>query len=143
MPTAGYSGTPLAKKLGIKPEHRIALLGAPAPFKGTLNPLPDGCRVLSAPRSPCNVIVAFSRSQTQLHARLARAIKLMYADTGLWLGWPKKSSGIDSDLSFGVVQSAGLKLGLVDNKIAALDETWSGLRMVVRRENRASWPGTD
>ena len=140
MPTAGYSGTPLAKKLGIKTDHRVALLRAPGAFADTLNPLPQGCRLLSAPRTRCNVIVAFCRSEVELHKTLARAGKLMYADSGLWLGWPKKSSGIPTSLNFGVVQAAGLKLGLVDNKIAALDDIWSGLRMVVRRENRPQWP---
>lgn len=137
--SAGYSGTPLAKKLGIQPGDRVGVFGAPADFDDVVAPLPDGARLVRAPRSPCPVLIAFAITPKQLADRLAAALKCLPADGGLWLAWPKKTSAVASDLSFDRVQRAGLDEGLVDNKIAAVDATWSGLRMVVRRDQRAAW----
>ena len=133
---AGYSGKPLARKLGIKPGSRVALLGVPRRLDTELEPLPEGARLLRGARSPVDVIVGLATNEGVLADRLARGIDLLDADGGLWIGWPKKSSGVATDLAFDVVQSAGLAAGLVDNKVCAIDETWSGLRFVYRLDDR-------
>ncbi|MEM9302548.1 MAG: DUF3052 domain-containing protein [Pseudomonadota bacterium] len=138
--SAGYSGTPLARKLGIKPGMRVLTLGAPAGFPDLLEPLPDGVTLLTRSQKPADVIIAFADTPAILRRRLDAAIAKLPADGGLWVAWPKKSAVPDTRLSFDVVQTRGLSLGLVDNKICAIDDTWSGLRLVVRREDRAAWP---
>ncbi len=140
MSTAGYSGTPLPKKLGIGPGSRVALVGAPDGFRDTLAPLPVGVEFVTARAQHLDVIVFFVVRAAELRRRfLPLAMRLQPAG-GLWVGWPKKASGVATDVGFDVVQATGLAAGLVDNKVAALDETWSGLRFVVRRENREAWP---
>ena len=136
MSTAGYSGTPLAKKLGIEEGSRVALLGAPEGFERTLEPLPPGVRLLRRARSRVDVIVCFCPDGRRLARLLPRAQQLLDPDGGLWIAWPKKSSGVATDLRFEVVQPAGLAAGLVDNKVCAIDATWSGLRFVYRLEDR-------
>jgi hypothetical protein len=137
---AGYSGTPLARKLGIKAGHRVALIGAPAGFADTLAPLPDDVALRDQARGTCNVIVLFTDRETTLRKRFDTLARRLAADGGFWIGWPKESSKVPTDLSFDVVQGIGLAAGLVDNKICAIDEVYSGLRFVVRVANRASWP---
>lgn len=139
---AGYSGTPLARKLGIRPGSRVALLAAPAGFEATLEPLPRDVALLTRARDRVDVIVGFARTRRELDQRLGRGVALLRADGGLWIGWPKKSSGVATELDFNAVQRAGLTLGLVDNKVCAIDETWSGLRFVVRKADREKWPGS-
>lgn len=140
MSSAGYSGTPLAKKLGIAAGSRVALVGAPDGFAAMLRPLPDGVEFLTARARNLDVVVLFVTRAAELRRRfMPLAVRLQPAG-GLWVGWPKKASGMPTDVNFDVVQSTGLAAGLVDNKVAALDETWSGLRFVVRREHRADWP---
>jgi hypothetical protein len=136
MNTASYSGTPLAKKLGIKPDHRVLLSRAPDGFHATLAPLPAGVRIKRQARGETDVIIAFFTSAADLLRRLRRFAELLAPAGGLWIAWPKKASGAATDLAFDVVQPAGLALGLVDNKVCAIDETWSGLRFVIRVENR-------
>jgi hypothetical protein len=136
-PRAGYSGTALAKKLGIKPDHRIALLNAPDGFEtDTLGELPLGVTVRHRTRGPLDVIVAFVRSRSKLERGLEAWRAALDPAGGLWIAWPKQSSGVDSDLSDGVVREAGLATGLVDIKVCAIDATWSGLRFVVRLADR-------
>lgn len=134
--TTGYSGTPLSRKLGIKPDTRLALVHAPDDIDALLDPLPDGVRVRRSARGPVEVAVAFFVSARRLDREIARLRQLIVIDGGLWLAWPKKSSGVTTDIAFDVVQHAGLGVGLVDNKVAAIDATWSGLRFVVRLDNR-------
>ena len=136
---AGYASTPLAKKLGIKPGHRVLLLNPPAGFDEALDPLPERTRVLTRARNRVDIIVCCCHRHSELRRRLPGLLERLPADGGLWLGWPKKSSGLTTDLSFDAVQTEGLATGLVDNKICALDDQWSGLRFVVRKENRAGW----
>lgn len=136
MATAGYSGTPLAKKLGIKAGHRVALVRAPQEFEKDLEPLPEGARTFRRVRGRHDVIVFFAARRSTLHGRLEALAKTLVSNGGLWVGWPKKSSGVATDLDFTVVQRAGLELGLVDNKICAIDDTWSGLRFVIRLKDR-------
>lgn len=129
---AGYSGTPLPKKLGIKPGHRVGLLAAPADFE--LRELPEDVRLVRRAQGRFDVIVFFTRRAVELERRLPRLRELLQSNGGLWVGWPKKSSGVVTDLDFNAVQRRGLDLGLVDNKICAIDETWSGLLFARRRK---------
>jgi hypothetical protein len=136
-PSAGYSGTPLPKKLGIKPDHRIALLNAPDGFEtDTLGELPPGVTVRHRARGPLDVIVAFVRSRSQLGRGLEAWRAALDPAGGLWIAWPKQSSGVETDLSDGAVRQSGLATGLVDIKVCAIDATWSGLRFVVRLADR-------
>jgi hypothetical protein len=137
---AGYSGTPLATKLGIGDGDRVAALGAPAGFGTLLDPLPPGARLVRAPRGRrCYpVVVGFARTPADLRRRFARGEALMEVDGGLWIAWPKQSSPLAGDLREGHVREHGLAAGLVDNKICAVDADWSALRFVVRRRHRAA-----
>jgi hypothetical protein len=133
---AGYSGTPLPRKLGIKPGARVALLDAPAGFDTTLGGLPDGVRVRSRARGPLDVVLAFFTERRALARRMPALRAAMDPAAGLWIGWPKRSSGLPTDLTEDVVREIALANALVDNKVAALDETWSGLRLVIRLRDR-------
>lgn len=132
---AGYSGTPLPKKLGIKEGSAVGLFGAPKDFKHTLGELPAGARLQANPRagSRCDVVLCFAKSMKELAARTKTAVKRS-SDSGLWLIWPKKTSGVVSDLSEDRVRNAGLAAGWVDYKVCAVDATWSGLKFA-RRKN--------
>ena len=132
---AGYSGTPLAKKLGIRPGARVALLGAPRGFEATLAGLPEDVAPKRRLGGEQDVIVLFLRARSEL-PKLAAAAKALVPDGGLWVAWPKKASGVATDLDFDAVQRTGLALGLVDNKVCAIDEVFSGLRFVVRLADR-------
>jgi hypothetical protein len=132
---AGYSGTPLPQKLGIKEGHRVALVGAPAGFAATLTPLPPV--KLGSKLAAADVILFFTRSRAELEKRLPALDKALDPDGGLWICWPKKTSGVATDMTEDVVRQIALPGGrLVDNKVCAIDDTWSGLRLVVRREKR-------
>jgi hypothetical protein len=129
---AGYSGTPLPKKLGIKTGLTVALLGAPADFARTLGPLPEDAHVVDRLTGPADLIVLFTRSRGDLGRRLPPAIRALSDGGGLWIVWPKKASGVSTDVSETVVRSVGLASGLVDYKIAAIDAIWSGLKFARR-----------
>lgn len=137
---AGYSGTPLAKKLGIKAGHRLGLIAAPPSFARALAPLPENVTIRDQARGRFDVIVFFVDRETDLKRRFGPLAQKLVANGGLWIGWPKKAAKIDTDLAFDVVQRVGLDAGLVDNKVCAIDDTYSGLRFVVRVENRDAWP---
>jgi hypothetical protein len=136
---AGYSGTPLPRKLGIKPGARVALVGAPADFADTLGELPDGAqsRPLGRGAGRCDVIVCFARTVAELARALPALPARLEPAGGLWIAWPKKSSRLATDLTEAEVRARGLATGLVDNKVCAIDDTWSGLRFVVRLKDRA------
>jgi hypothetical protein len=136
---AGYSGTPLPRKLGIAEGSRVALVAAPADFRTQVSPLPAGVS-FRRPVGPLDVILFFARSGTDLDRRLGRLAEALAPSGGLWVAWPKKASGVVTDLSESRVREAGLALGLVDNKVCAVDEVWSGLRFVVPLAARADWP---
>jgi hypothetical protein len=139
MPS-GYSGTPLPQKLGIKPGHAVALVGAPEQFESvTLGRLPDGVMVSAQARGALDVIVFFTRRRSELARRVKRLADLVAPDGTVWIAWPKQSSKLDTDITEDTIRDVALPLGLVDNKVCAIDETWSGLRLVIRRENRAAW----
>ena len=134
---AGYSGTPLPQKLGIKEQHKICLLGAPRGFAELLGALPAGVSVATKlAMAPLDVIVFFTKDRAELVKRLADLRARMQPAAGLWIAWPKKSSGVATDITEDVIRAVALPTGLVDNKVCAIDATWSGLRLVIRRENR-------
>ena len=135
-PGAGYSGTPLPRKLGIRPGARVALLGAPEGARALLDPLPDGVRVIGRLAADLDVVVIFAARRADLARRLPRARAAMRPDTALWMAWPKKASGVATDLTGDVVREMGLAAGLVDNKVCAIDAVWSGLCFVLRLRDR-------
>jgi len=126
---AGYSGTPLPQKLGIKEASRVRLFGAPPGFARSIG-------VVARARGEADVIVLFTKSAAALRRDLARAKKALPPAGGLWIAWPKKSSGLATGLGGNEVRTIGLGLGLVDNKVCAIDQTWSGLRFVYRLADR-------
>jgi hypothetical protein len=133
---AGYSGTPLAKKLGIKDGFRVSFANAPAGFERTLAGMASDVSVLATPRAPMDLIVLFVRSSKALRDAFARHAKMLAPAGMLWIGWPKKASGVATDVDENVVRAVGLGAGLVDVKICAIDETWSGLKFVIRLKDR-------
>ena len=135
---AGYSGTPLARKLGIKADHTVTLLRAPERFEDELEGLEEGVRVLRGLRGKGTIDVALSfvTRQRELDETFARLIPRLAQTGGLWIAWPKKASGMATEVDESHVRATGLATGLVDNKICAVNETWSGLRFVIRVENR-------
>ena len=136
MSDAGYSTRPLSDKLGIKPGTPIIALGAPSGYSALLGKLPDGVTIQPRLTTGAAFIHHFSRRRDDLASdfpRLARAL----ADNGtLWISWPKKASGVVTDLNENIIRQIGLAGGLVDVKVCAIDEVWSGLKFVRRRENR-------
>ncbi len=133
---AGYSGTPLATKLGIKEGHRLAFPGAPQGFRALLGELPSGAEVRERARGPLDVIVFFTKSSTELRHRLPALRRAMDPAAGLWIAWPKRASGVETDMTEDVARDLGYANTLVDNKVCAIDETWSGLRLVIRLRDR-------
>jgi hypothetical protein len=134
----GYSGTPLAQKLGIGEGDEIAVVGAPAQFEDTLGELPDVASLHTdlADDARYDVILAFVTERAELEAELPRLRARMAPACGLWIAWPKRASRLPTDMTDQVVRDVALPTGLVDNKVCAIDETWSALRLVIRRENR-------
>jgi hypothetical protein len=133
---AGYSGTPLSKKLGIKPGARVKVRGAPAHYADLLAPMPDGAVVSARLRPPFDILHVFTRSRAKLQSELDRGIREMPQDGSLWVSWPKKASGVETDVTEDVVRELALPMGLVDVKVCAVDETWSGLKLVIRKALR-------
>ena len=134
---AGYSGTPLAQKLGIREGAALALSGAPQGFDALLQPLPDGVRVQDR-AARADVLLAFFTKRSDLARRVATLGRHVYPDGGLWIAWPKRASGVATDVTENVIRDVALPLGLVDNKVCAIDDTWSGLRLVWRKEHRGT-----
>ena len=135
----GYSGRPLAGKLGVKPESRVLLVGAPDGFELAA---PPGAVVHSRPGPrPYEVILAFCPDRAALHRRFAPLAGRLTPAGALWISWPKKSSKVPTDLDENVVRDHGLEVGLVDVKVAAVDATWSGLKFVRRLADRGTGPG--
>ena len=127
---AGYSGTPLVKKLGIKPGTTLALIGAPADFRQELPGLPGDVRVIARAAGSADLVVCFVRSRRELETRVAPMRDLMRS--GLWFAWPKKASGVSTDLTEDVIRAAGLAHGMVDYKVCAINDIWSGLKFAKR-----------
>ena len=128
----GYSGTPTARKLGIKPGFAVCVVGAPKGFAAVLAPLPPGVTLSAAATAPADLFVAFVRSARELEARLGELGTRIERQT-LWLAWPKQAAKVRTDLTGNVVREAGLAAGWVDYKVCAIDPTWSGLAFKRRR----------
>ncbi len=129
---AGYSGTPLVKKLGIKPNSIVALIGAPKDFDRTLGELPEGVKLKKQANGQCDLIIWFVRMRAELYDRI-RQMGELTGNNGLRIAWPKQASGVASDLTQNVVRETGLASGLVDYKVCAIDATWSGLKFTQRK----------
>ncbi len=133
---AGYSGTPLVRKLGIKPGASLGLIGDPPEFDTTLGDLPAGVEIRRQARGPLDVIVAFFSERGELESRLPALRQALAPDGGLWIAWPKQASGVPTDVTENDVRELSLAAGLVDNKVCAIDAVWSGLRLVYRLRDR-------
>jgi hypothetical protein len=139
MAERDYSATPLARKLGIKEGALVVLLDAPEGFPPLLEPLPAGVRLRRQARGPVDVVVLFATSRARLAGRFGAGVRAIDADGGLWVAWPKRTAAVATDLDFDFVQRLGLDAGLVDNKVAAIDATWTSVRFVVRVADRPAW----
>jgi hypothetical protein len=134
--TAGYSKRPLTEKLGIAPGTRVVVLGAPPNYAALIAPLPEGGTVQTRLRPGARFIHQFARRRADLASVFPRLAAALADDGALWISWPKKASGVETDLTENILRELGLPLGLVDVKVCAVDEVWSGLKFVRRKENR-------
>ena len=133
---ASYSGRPLVEKLGIKPHTRIAIIDAPGSYRVTLGKLPAGVQVSATPRGTFPFIHFFTRSRRLLEKRIPQLLAALTPDGALWISWPKKASRVPTDMTEDVVREIALPAGLVDVKVAAVDDVWSGLKLVRRLKDR-------
>lgn len=131
---AGYSGKPLLERLGIRPEYRVGLVRRPVPLPAELRDV-----AVAEATSALDVILLFAESRTEFESAFATWMRRMKADGMIWVAWPKKASGRKTDLSENVIRDHALKTPLVDVKVCAIDDTWSGLKLVVRKEHRKGW----
>ena len=135
---AGYSGTPLPKKLGIKDDLRVALINVPSDVRSQLRDALAKCRVAKPVGVPLDFIFLFSKSRSDLEGQLREAVRTLTPAGMLWVAWPKKSSGVFTDLTEDVIRTIGLGAGLVDVKVCAVTEIWSGLKFVIPVKKRAA-----
>jgi hypothetical protein len=133
---AGYSKRPLAEKLGIKNGHKICIVNGPPNYAETLGKLPDNVVIAKALHGSCDFIQVFSREKSRLESEFPRLKENLAKTSCLWISWPKGASGVSTDLNENVVRQIGLKNGLVDVKVCAVDEVWSGLKFVFRLKDR-------
>ena len=133
---AGYSGTPLAKKLGIAEGSTVALLAEPDQFRSLLAPVPDAVTFKTSLRGSADVVVLFATRRAEFERRVAAIGRTIFPAGGAWFAWPKRASKVPTDITEDTVREIVLPLGLVDNKVCAIDDTWSGLRVVWRKERR-------
>jgi hypothetical protein len=134
--TAGYSGTPLPKKLGIPATGRALFVDAPEHFGKLVAPLPPGLTVIARPGADLDYIHLFTQREADLQRRLAQLVPKLAKHGAMWISWPKRSSGIATDVTEDVIRKHALKVGVVDVKVCAVDETWSALKLVYRLEDR-------
>src|SRR5258705_580313 len=133
---AGYSGTPLPKKLGVREHLRLALINAPHNFQSQLGDLPTDTKIVKRLTKPLDLVLLFVDSEKNLANQFPAVSQKLSSNGMIWIAWPKKRSGVATDLSFERVQRIGLACGLVDVKICAIDEVWSGLKFVYRLKDR-------
>jgi len=133
---AGYSGTPLAKKLGIVEDSRIFISGAPKNYFALIAPAPKGARAVAKIDDATDIVHVFATQRARLAAALRSSLAKIRADAAIWVSWPKKSSKVPTDISEDTIREIALPMGLVDIKVCAIDDVWSGLKLVVRKENR-------
>jgi hypothetical protein len=135
---AGYSGTPLLQKLGIKPGTNVVVINGPENYRKLLGKLPEGACLSDRLTTGPNFVHFFTKQRDELQRKLPR-LRAKLSDTGtLWVSWPKKTAGVPTDMTEDVIRDVALPLGLVDTKVCAVDEIWSGLKLMIRRENRRS-----
>lgn len=139
MATAGYSGTPLPKKLGLKEGGTLVLLNAPAGIASEFAPLPAGATIITKQSSQADLLVLFCNDTAALKKSLSAVAKKLPAEGSLWVSWPKKSSKLFVDLTEDIIREVVLPTGLVDVKVCAVNADWSGLKLMVRKERRAGW----
>jgi len=133
---AGYSGTPLAKKLGIKESFKVLVVGAPKHYRALLDPLPASVRFVSKADASVNLAHCFATKQSALAAALKSWRKTLDPDATVWASWPKKASNVPTDITEDTIRKVALPLGFVDVKVCAVDDIWSGLKLVVRKSLR-------
>jgi len=136
MTDAGYSGTPLAKKLGFKEGFSVATINAPEDYVTLIQPLPAKVSIASEKVAGADLVHLFTNSRDELFGQLARLRDLMKQDGSIWVSWYKKAARMPTEITEDTVRDAALPLGLVDVKVCAVDEKWSGLKLVIRKENR-------
>ena len=134
--TAGYSGTPLAKKLGYKPNFVVSLVNGPDDYESLVTPLPEGVIIGRRASPGCDLLHFFTNSRDELFRGLGEYKNLIKQDGAIWVSWYKKAAKLPTEITEDVVREAALPLGLVDVKVCAVDEKWSALKLVIRRENR-------
>jgi hypothetical protein len=132
----GYSNTPLVKKLGIKPRSRLFVSSAPANYRALVAPLPEGAHIVSRLDELVDIIHAFATTRRELRDFLRRARRTMRADASIWISWPKRASKVPTDITEDAIRAVALPIGLVDIKVCAVDDVWSGLKLVIRKELR-------
>lgn len=135
---SGYSGTPLARKLGVRPNERLAALNAPENYAALLPGLPEGVKLVNRLTARARFVHLFVKERLELRRRLRELREKIDAAGILWISWPKKASKVPTDITEDVIRAEALPLGFVDVKVCAVDETWSGLKLMIRRENRKS-----
>jgi len=134
--TTGHSGTPLAKKLGIRPEHVVAVLGEPDGFREWLAPLPAAVRLRKSIGEDPDIVVVFATRRQTLARWIESSSDAVFPNGAIWAAWPKRASGVPTDITEDTVREIALPLGLVDTKVCAISDVWSGLRVVWRKELR-------
>ncbi len=136
MATAGYSSTPLFKKLGIKTGHRVRTHNVPSNYLELISPVPAEVTLSTRIAKKIHIWHLFTKSARELEKLLPRMIQQIEQNGAIWISWPKKSSGVQSDIKEDTIRELALPLGLVDVKVCAIDHTWSGLKLVIRKELR-------
>ena len=136
MPTPGYSGTPLAKKLGIKPGMKLLCINAPKEYKSWLGDLPQGASLIGKTGGPVEAAHLFTTERMFLDMRLSQLRNELKQDGFVWVSWPKKASKVPTDITEDTIREIALPLGFVDTKVCAVSEVWSGLKLVIRRSER-------
>ena len=134
--TAGYSGTPLAKKLGIKVGFLVVTINAPDNYAELIEPLPDSVSITEVPSADVDLIHLFTNSRDELFGKLAEYTRQIKQNGSIWVSWYKKAAKLPTEITEDTVREAAFPLGLVDVKVCAVDEKWSGLKLVIRKENR-------
>jgi len=135
--SAGYSGTPLSKKLGLKAGQRVSAPGAPPNYRKLLAPLPEGIEFQARVTRNTDLVHFFTTSKAELAKKLVAWLKVLGPDAVIWVSWPKKTSKVPTDITEDTIRAVALPMGLVDIKVCAVNETWSGLKLVLRKELRA------
>jgi len=134
--TTGYSSTPLAKKLGIKDGFDVLTINAPSHYAYLLAPVPNAVNISASDRSDIDLVHIFTNSRNELCEELARTLRLIRQNGSIWVSWYKKAAKLPTEITEDTIREAAFPLGLVDVKVCAVDEKWSGLKLVIRKENR-------